>query len=124
MSDAERPTTRPWAANVHARGWTAPGARESALAFHRSIPGYAATPLVPLADGVVVKDESDRFGLPAFKVLGASWAANRALAAQLGLPVAQSFEELRARTRGSDLTLVTATDGNHGRALAWIARQL
>jgi diaminopropionate ammonia-lyase len=46
------------------------------LAFHRSIPGYVPTPLVELPElGVWVKDESDRFGLPAFKVLGASWAA-------------------------------------------------
>jgi len=116
--------TRPWAANPNARSWTAPSSGESALAFHRTMPGYAATPLVPLRDGLYVKDESDRFGLPAFKVLGASWATNCALSARLGLPPAPSFEALIERTRGMDATLVTATDGNHGRALAWIARQL
>ena len=96
-----------------------------ALAFHRSIAGYAPTPLVELpALGVWVKDESDRFGLPAFKVLGASWAANFAVSAQLGQPPAPTFDALLTRARDSGLTLVTATDGNHGRALAWIARQL
>jgi diaminopropionate ammonia-lyase len=55
---------------------------------------------------VLVKDESSRFGLPSFKVLGASWATHRALA-----------------ERPAD-RLVCATDGNHGRAVAWMARQL
>jgi diaminopropionate ammonia-lyase len=88
------------------------------LAFHRSLPGYAPTPLVeaPAAarelgvERVLVKDESSRLGLPSFKVLGASWAAHRAIAA-LG-------------ERPPGLTLTCATDGNHGRAVAWMARQL
>ena len=50
-----------------------------ALAFHRALPGYAPTPLRDLGGGVWLKDESDRFGLPAFKVLGVSWAVERAL---------------------------------------------
>jgi diaminopropionate ammonia-lyase len=58
---------------------------------------------------VFVKDESRRLGLPAFKVLGCSWAVHRLLAE-------------READAGA-LTLVTATDGNHGRALAWVARQ-
>ena len=81
--------------------------------------GYAPTPLTeipPLAaelgvGRVFVKDESSRLGLPAFKVLGASWAVHRALAG-------------RTAPERSPLTLVTATDGNHGRAVAWVARQL
>ncbi|HET6740051.1 MAG TPA: diaminopropionate ammonia-lyase [Kribbella sp.] len=96
------------------------------LDFHRSMPGYAPTPLVDvpaLADelgiaGVWVKDESNRFGLPAFKVLGASWAVNRALGP------ARTFAELADSVAGRALTLVTATDGNHGRALAYLARSL
>jgi diaminopropionate ammonia-lyase len=88
------------------------------LTFHRSLPGYAPTPLVeaPAAaralgvERVLVKDESSRFGLPSFKVLGASWATHRAVAA-LG-------------ERPPHLTLTCATDGNHGRAVAWMARQL
>ena len=60
---------------------------------------------------VFVKDESSRLGLPAFKVLGASWAVHRALASRTG-------------TAESPVTLVTATDGNHGRAVARVARLL
>jgi diaminopropionate ammonia-lyase len=84
-------------------------------AFHRSLPGYAPTPLVeaPAAaaalrvDRVLVKDESSRLGLPSFKVLGASWAIDRALAEHPGA-----------------VRLVCATDGNHGRAVARTARRL
>src|SRR5688572_2719521 len=87
----------------------------AALAFHRSLPGYAPTPLVeaPAAarelgvERVLVKDESSRLGLPSFKVLGASYAIHRALAG-----------------RGDRPTLVCATDGNHGRAVARMARVL
>ena len=65
-----------------ARQWTAPSGGTSARDFHRSLPGYEPTPLIDLPDlaselgvgRVVVKDESARLGLPAFKVLGASWA--------------------------------------------------
>ncbi len=125
--------TRPWAVNPDATRWTAESTVDVAAAgFHRSIPGYRPTPLVTLpavaarlgVRGVAVKDESDRFGLPAFKVLGASWAANRAISAYLRLQAARTFAELVDRARGSGLTLVTATDGNHGRALARIARLL
>ena len=125
---------RPWAVNPEATRWTAPGTGHTAVVaeFHRSLPGYRPTPLVGLpalaerlgVRGVAVKDESDRLGLPAFKALGASWAVNRAISAHLGLPPARTFAELAARATGTGLTLVTATDGNHGRALARIARLL
>ncbi|WP_327632854.1 pyridoxal-phosphate dependent enzyme [Kribbella sp. NBC_00482] len=119
-------TKRPWATNPGAGSWIAPGVRESALEFHRSMPGYAATPLIEVptlaellgAGSVWVKDESNRFGLPAFKVLGASWAVNRLLGPT------STFAELAALVAGRQLTLVTATDGNHGRALAYLARAL
>jgi diaminopropionate ammonia-lyase len=97
------------------------------------MPGYAATPLVALPAALAerlgvariwLKDESDRFGLPAFKVLGASWAANRAINARLGRPPAATFAELAGRAAPTSLTLVCATDGNHGRALAHVARRL
>jgi diaminopropionate ammonia-lyase len=86
-------------------------------AFHRSLPGYAVTPLVeaPAAAAAVgvrrllVKDESSRLGLPSFKVLGASWAIHCAL---------------RERGREDSPALVCATDGNHGRAVARIAQML
>jgi diaminopropionate ammonia-lyase len=76
---------------------------------------------------VVVKDESRRFGLPSFKLLGASWATFRALQIRTGrtLDSWTSLDELREEL--SDLrpfTLAAATDGNHGRAVARIARLL
>ena len=73
----------------------------AAAGFHHALPEYAPTPVRELAGGVLVKDESDRLGLPAFKILGASWAVERALA--------------RAP---ATTTLVAASAGNHGRAVA------
>jgi diaminopropionate ammonia-lyase len=101
---------------AQANPWAAPRAvpapSQEALGFHRALPGYARTPLrdLPWAAAalglarVALKDESDRFGLPAFKVLGASWAVERALRAHPGTH-----------------TLVAASAGNHGRAVAWVA---
>lgn len=113
-------------------------ARAAALArrFHASLPGYAPTPLRSLdrlaaalgLGRVLVKDESRRFGLNAFKALGASWAVARLLARRLDLPLenlsAAALRGLRARQQNKELLLLTATDGNHGRGLAWTARQL
>lgn len=102
--------------------------------FHRRLPGYAPTPLVrapQLADAlgvreVWVKDESSRLGLPAYKILGASWATYRELEARFG-PFGHwdSLEQLAGQLRARlPLTLLTATDGNHGRAVARVARWL
>jgi diaminopropionate ammonia-lyase len=102
-------------------------------AFHASMPGYYATRLVELpalaADlgvgAVLVKDESDRLGLPAFKILGASWAVNCALSRRGGFDTpATDLPELRERVGNAAITLVTATDGNHGRAVARMAQLL
>jgi diaminopropionate ammonia-lyase len=113
-----------------------PAPDRSPLEFHRRLPGYEETPLVDaprLADAlgvgkVLVKDESGRLGLPAFKVLGASWAVYRALEERLGdegFGEWQTIEELRQRLEPlRPLSLVAATDGNHGRALARVARLL
>jgi diaminopropionate ammonia-lyase len=84
----------------------------AALAFHRALPGYAPTPLRELpalaaelgVASVAVKDESARLGLPAFKVLGASWAVEQGL-----------------RRAPDTRTLVAASAGNHGRAVAHVA---
>jgi diaminopropionate ammonia-lyase len=93
--------------------------------------GYRPTPLVDppeLADdlgvgAVLVKDESDRLGLSAFKILGASWAVNRALSERSGFDTpATSLTDLRERS--APVTLVTATDGNHGCAVARMAALL
>jgi len=102
------------------------------LAFHRSMDGYAPTPLreapaVAAAAGlrrVLVKDESSRLGLPSFKILGASWATNVALSERVGR-LADTFAELRELVEPlRPLRLVAATDGNHGRAVAHMARLL
>jgi diaminopropionate ammonia-lyase len=76
---------------------------------------------------VFVKDESSRLGLPAFKVLGASWAVYRALEERLGEDFGDWEEiwELEEHLEPSlPLSLVAATDGNHGRAVARVARLL
>lgn len=105
--------------------------------LHRRLPGYAETPLVDLPElatslGVarlLVKDESLRLGLPAFKMLGASWASYRALDERLAqrtgdhIPSFDSAAELgRLIDPLRPLALATATDGNHGRAVARFAR--
>jgi diaminopropionate ammonia-lyase len=105
------------------------------FAFHRRLPGYAPSPLrdateVARALGlgrVWVKQESSRFGLPAFKVLGASWATYRALVERIGHAPGEwsTFADLAdwaAPLR--PLTLAAATDGNHGRAVARMAALL
>lgn len=102
------------------------------LAFHRALPGYAPTPLRRLpalarrcgAAAVLLKDESDRLGLPAFKILGASWAIAALLAERLGErePPA-GLAGLRERLGGVP-PVVAATDGNHGRAVARVAKLL
>ncbi|CAG8272122.1 unnamed protein product [Penicillium nalgiovense] len=103
---------------------------EGLTAFHQSFPNYAPTPLVQLPElaaelgvgTVLVKDESSRFGLPSFKVLGASWGCFRAIAAQLGLPSTVSPDELSNRAKDASIVLTTASMGNHGRAVAFMAR--
>lgn len=104
--------------------------------FHRGFSDYCPTPLVSLdalarSLGIAalwVKDESQRFGLDAFKVLGASHAIGKFMAKELDLQIEDvAFELLRStkvRKRIGECTFVTATDGNHGRAVAWVAQQL
>ena len=107
---------------------------EGVRAFHRSFPQYTPTPLQNLGamakelglGGLYVKDESYRFGLNAFKVLGGSYAIARQIASQTGQPVERMTY---AYLTGPDLhrdfppaTFYTATDGNHGRGVAWAAR--
>ena len=104
--------------------------------FHQSFDEYSITPLVQLnalaaelgVQGIYVKDESYRFGLNAFKVLGGSYAIAREIGSRLGL----AEEELSlprllqqdVQERLGKLTFVTATDGNHGRGVAWTAQRL
>ncbi len=109
---------------------------EKARSYHRGFEEYEATPLVALPQlaeylgigKLFVKDEASRFGLNAFKVLGASYAIGRYLAQRLGKDISEiSYRELRSdavRKQLGDITFTTATDGNHGRAVAWAAKQL
>jgi diaminopropionate ammonia-lyase len=88
---------------------------DAPVRFHRSLPGYEPTPLVDAPElaaewgvgRVLLKFERERFGLPAFKLLGVSWAAQRLL----GDP-----------PHDEGIELIAATDGNHGRAVARVAR--
>ncbi|WP_203249261.1 diaminopropionate ammonia-lyase [Sporosarcina beigongshangi] len=104
--------------------------------FHKSFPEYQVTPLHRLdklskqlgVSDIWVKDESYRFGLNAFKVLGGSFAIGKYLAEKLGVDISElSFEKLRSKEvkeEIGEITFVTATDGNHGRGVAWAANQL
>ena len=100
-------------ANQHYNPASVPPVNRDARAFHRAHQGYEATPLRDLPGiagelglgAVLLKDESRRFGLPAFKILGASWAVERTV-----------------RARPDVHTLIAASAGNHGRAVAHAAK--
>jgi diaminopropionate ammonia-lyase len=100
--------------------------------FHRRLPDYNITPLVSLPDiakelglgYVFIKDESNRLGLPAFKILGASWAIYRVAATHCDLPLTVSLRELGAAARAKGLKLVSCTAGNWGRAVSRMAKYL
>ena len=108
----------------------------SATAYHRSFKEYAPTPLHRLSDlasmlnvqAVYLKDESFRFGLNAFKALGGSYAIGRYLADRLNLsPNELTFDRLTSdeiKRHLGEITFCTATDGNHGRGVAWTANRL
>jgi diaminopropionate ammonia-lyase len=124
-----------WHARPAARDWTCLAAPRDVLAFHHGLPGYTETPLTELpalaaqlgVGRLFVKDESTRLGLSAFKVLGASWAVAQVIAARACLtgPAGPlTFAAVRAAAGRLPLTLVTATDGNHGRAVARMAALL
>jgi diaminopropionate ammonia-lyase len=121
-----------WFSRPAAREWRCEPVTTAAGEFHRGIPGYRRTALTEapglageLGMGrVFVKDESSRFGLPAFKALGASWAIATLLADRAGLSGPLTMPALREAAAADPLTLVTATDGNHGRAVAHFAQLL
>lgn len=84
--------------------------------LHSSMPSYQPTPLRHLKSlaaelkikDIYVKDEASRFGLNAFKGLGASYAVQRII----------------EKDPRDSYTFVSCTDGNHGKALAWMAHEL
>lgn len=135
-----------WVANPHVRALDRspavsailpPGIAQAARSFHRQIPGYRTSPLKGLGNlatmlglgGIWVKDESVRLGISSFKVLGGSFAIYCQVRRTLGLNHDEhiSFAELTApamKERLGNLTFATATDGNHGRGVAWAAKAL
>ena len=106
------------------------------MEFHSGFAGYQPTPLRNLTSlakklgisGFYVKDESYRFGLNAFKVLGGSYAMSRYIADRLGLDLSEmTFDKITSpeiQKKLGKITFVTATDGNHGRGVAWVAARL
>lgn len=100
--------------------------------FHRQIDGYKPTPLVSLphlADNlgvksVLVKDESYRFGLNAFKVLGGSYALGCLLAEYLNVDIKEIDLKTISAKLDKPLVFTTATAGNHGTGVAWAAREM
>jgi diaminopropionate ammonia-lyase family len=115
--------------NPTAQSWTAlPRSEDAHLVrgFHERLPGYRPTRLAYLehiaretgVGAVYVKDESDRLGLPSFKILGASWGTFRSTVQRLRLPLNSAIEDVRIAAIAAGLKLFAATDGNHGRAVA------
>lgn len=120
----------------HVREMFPAGINRITREFHQQIPGYKMSPLKNLPHlasmlglgGIWVKDESNRLRLGSFKVLGGSFAIYQAIRARLGkLDEEMSFEDLTSpetRQQLGDIVFAAATDGNHGRGVAWSATQL
>jgi diaminopropionate ammonia-lyase len=134
-------TAHQWYARGEAKRWRCAAAPEEVQTFHQSLPGYAPTPLVEAPTlarelgvaRVLVKDESARLALASFKVLGASWAISRALSSLVENDISSNsdatspvtFARLRTLAHSLGRTeLVTATEGNHGQAVARVATVL
>lgn len=109
---------------------------EKVLRFHRQLPSYVPTKLVSLnglarkwgLGAIFVKDESTRFELKAFKVLGGSYAVAQLICRKLGMRLEETDHTYlisdEVHQRIGRMTLTTATEGNHGRGIAWAAQQL
>lgn len=105
---------------------------QKARAFHQKLAGYQPTPLCSLdalaahvgVSKILVKDESKRFGLNAFKMLGGVYAIANLLCAKFGVAVEDFSFDLIKATIKAPMTFATTTDGNHGRGIAWAAKQV
>lgn len=110
---------------------------KKAKAFHESFPQYSETPLTKLDQmasyfhlgSVFIKDESYRFGLKAFKVLGGSYSMAKYIAKRnrswcIGTPLRYLLTSDALHDEFGTATFFTATDGNHGRGVAWAAEKL
>lgn len=121
-------------AQVITSSWPHPTVVDPAVeAFHQKLPDCAETrlharPVIAAELGighVFLKDESIRFGLPAFKILGASWAIFKSVCQKLDLPLSSSINEAReAIASARNMQVVTCTEGNWGRACARMGRIL
>ena len=103
------------------------------LKFHKTVPDYDKTPLWKLqaelcqqlgVGSILLKDESHRFGLPSYKILGASWGCVRTVTQSVGLPPTTPLSEIKELVAAARHTFYTATDGNWGRAVARMAKIL
>ncbi len=108
---------------------------EEVKVYHESIKEYSETSLISLdrlatqlgVSKIYVKDESSRFQLNSFKVLGAAYAVGKALANKLNTDINNlPFNVMKKRVKEElrDIKLMATTDGNHGRGVAWMGRQL
>ena len=119
----------------HLLGFMNKAEMEKVLHFHKSIPGYEPTPLVGLnalakklgLKNIYIKDESHRFGLNAFKVLGGSYAIAKYVSKLVGCDVSEMdyarLTSTELRDEIGQITFFSATDGNHGRGIAWAANK-
>ncbi|CAK1367454.1 Diaminopropionate ammonia-lyase [Cercospora beticola] len=128
--------SRPWMLhNPHhtTQGWSREQVDPGVEAFHRTLPDYNETQLHDLPTvakelglaRVFIKDESTRFGLPAFKVLGASYAVHRTVCKQMGLPASTTLKQLKdniLKNQDQSIRLVTCSEGNWGRACGRMAK--
>ena len=109
---------------------------EKVFNYHKSFPQYKKTPLVSLSNlakqsglkEFYVKDESYRFGLNAFKVLGGSYCIACYIAEKIGVDIESlTYDKLissEVKNKIGEITFTTATDGNHGRGIAWTANKI
>ncbi len=145
MTSVPFPMLMDWLANSRAGGTgecrslrrlLPPGITGIARQFHRQLDGYRMSPLKSLSGlaallgigGIWVKDESQRLSLNSFKVLGGSFAIYQYLRKRLGIRdrelTVTELKSEKTRARLGDICFATATDGNHGRGVAWAAKEL
>ena len=128
-------TERVVANQLVAPGFVVQEPSRAPIEIHRRLPGYQPSPLIELPvlarelglEKLWLKDESSRMGLPAFKILGASYAVIKAVQGKLGISDSgwSTLDELATQAQALlPMTLACATDGNHGRAVARMARWL
>ncbi|KAL3955073.1 hypothetical protein ACCO45_010636 [Purpureocillium lilacinum] len=120
---------RPLLLNDAAQTWTAPTAltaeeKDAIDKFHGQLVRLDDVAREIGVAAVYLKDESHRFGLPAFKILGASWGTYRALVKRLNLPIVTPLSALKEALAAETITLYAASEGNHGRAVARMGARL